>query len=332
MQNQKIDIVLPWVDGSDEEWLKNYNHYSSLSPYGDYSPIRFRDWGLLRYWFRSIQQFLPWVNKIHFITEGHTPEWLDLEHPKLNWVRHSDFIPDEYLPTFNANTIELNLHRIPTLSEQFIYFNDDIFVLQALSPKRFFQKGLPCDYAVMTAKPASGGIIHMAVNDLDVLDSKFDKHIQVKKHWGKWFNFKYRKGFINNLLLYPWKEFSGFIDPHLANSFLKSTLTEICDQVPEITDKTCRSKFRTNENINQWLIRYWQLAKGDFTPYNTVKNSLNIDITDVTIPDICRFISNRSYEMICINDSTNISDFENTKALLTESFQKILPVPSGFEK
>lgn len=332
MLDQRIDIVIPWVDGTDERWLGDYSHYSSLVPQGDKSPIRFRDWGLLRYWFRSIEKFMPWVNTIHFVTEGHFPEWLNLEHPKLNWIKHSDFIPEKYLPTFNANTIELNLHRIPALSEQFIYFNDDIFILKPLQPERFFQKGLPCDYAVMTAKPASGGIIHMAINDLDILDTHFDKHFQIKKNLNKWFNIKYGKGLISNLLLYPWKEFSGFIDPHLTNSFLKSTFTKVWEQAPNVLDKTCLSKFRNNENVNQWLMRYWQFAEGKFIPYNTQKNNLNIDITDKSVTDICKYILGQSFEMICINDSTAISDFKKSKALITESFEKILPVPSLFEE
>ncbi|MDU1904508.1 MAG: hypothetical protein E6772_06965 [Dysgonomonas sp.] len=331
MQEPKIDIVLPWVDNSDEEWLTFFRRYSP-SANGDNSLIRFREWGLLRYWFRSIEKFMPWVNTVHFVTAGHIPEWLNLQHPKLNWVKHSDFIPEKYLPTFNVNTIELNLHRIAGLSEKFIYFNDDIFVLKPLSPTRFFQKGLPCDYGVMTAKPSGGGIVHMVINDLDIINSHFDKHTQIKKHWGKWFNFKYGKGFINNTLLYPWDDFSGFIDPHLTNSFLKSTFEKVWKQNFSILDNTCLSKFRNNSNVNQWLIRYWQLAEGNFIPYNTVRNSLNIDITDNSTPHICQYISNQEYEMICINDSTEITDFEKTKALLTESFEEILSTPSSFER
>uniref|UniRef100_A0A7S3VHJ2 Stealth protein CR2 conserved region 2 domain-containing protein n=1 Tax=Dunaliella tertiolecta TaxID=3047 RepID=A0A7S3VHJ2_DUNTE len=46
---------------------------------------------------------------------------------KISFVDHTDFIPAEYLPTFSAPAIEANLHRIPGLSENFIYQNDDFF-------------------------------------------------------------------------------------------------------------------------------------------------------------------------------------------------------------
>jgi len=327
----KIDIVLPWVDNSDPEWLDKYNHYSNLSSTGDKREIRFRDWDLLRYWFRAIEKNMPWVNCIHFVTSDHMPEWLNLENPKLNWVKHSDFIPDEYLPTFNINTIELNIHRINGLSEHFIYFNDDIFILNKLSDKRFFRNGLPCDYAVMTAKPSGGGIIHMAINDLDILDNHFDKHTQIRKHQSKWFSLKYGKGLINNILLYPWKEFSGFIDPHFPNSFLKSTFIDVWKKTPETLDETCLRKFRTNDDINQWLIRYWQLAQGLFTPYNTKKKGLTLDICDKSLNRITQYITNQSYDILCMNDSNDIEDFEKAKSSLKDSFEKILPQKSSFE-
>jgi len=331
MAEQKIDIVILWVDGSDEDWLRDFNQYASDSMIGDKQPSRFRDWDLLQYWFRGIEKFMPWVNRIHFITSGHVPAGLNMQHPLINLVKHSDFIPGKYLPTFNANTIELNIHRIKDLSEQFIYFNDDLFVLKSLTPGRFFQNGLPCDYGVFTAKPSGGGIIHIAVNDLEVLESHFDKHAVIKKNLRKWFNIKYGKELLNNLLLYPWKEFSGFIDPHLTTSFLKSTFTEVWGKAPDILDSTCRSKFRTNNDVNQWLMRYWQLAEGRFYPYNLKNSGTSMDITDNSLSTVNDFITDRRFDMICLNDSDEVSDFEKTKALLKESFEKILPDKSSFE-
>lgn len=329
--NSKIDIVLPWVDHSDSEWQDSYKRYAGASAPGDKRPIRFRDWDLLRYWFRSAERFMPWVNRVHFVTWGHKPEWLNTESPKLNWVRHSDFIPGKYLPTFSANAIELNIHRIPSLSGHFIYFNDDIFVLKSLPAKRFFRDNLPCDCAIMTAKPSGGGIIHMAINDLDVLDAHFDKHSQMMKYPSKWFNPKYGRGLINNILLCPWKEFSGFVDPHMPNSFLKSTFDEVWQKASDILDATCSMKFRTDNDVNQWLMRYWQLAQGSFAPYNTRRRGLTLDITDDNLPDIAACIANQSRDIICINDSDRIEDFGKTKVLLQKSFEKILPDKSSFE-
>ena len=113
---EKIDFVILWVDGSDEKWLKEKNKYTNIK--GDASINRFRDFGNLQYLFRGIEKYADFVNNIFFITWGHIPSWLNVNHPKLKIIRHDQFIPNKYLPTFNSNVIELNLHRIKDLSEQ----------------------------------------------------------------------------------------------------------------------------------------------------------------------------------------------------------------------
>ena len=65
--------------------------------------------GLLKYWFRAVEAYAPWVGQVHFITWGHLPEWLNTQCPKLHIVNHEDYIPEKYLPTFSANPIELNI-------------------------------------------------------------------------------------------------------------------------------------------------------------------------------------------------------------------------------
>ena len=329
-KTEKIDFVIPWVDGTNPEWQSRFTKYTQTD--GDSRPIRFRNWDLLKYWFRGVEKYAPWFNNIYFITSGEFPEWLNLNHPKLHWVKHEDYIPKEYLPTFSANTIEMNLHRIGNLSEHFVYFNDDTFLSKPINKEIFFKKELPCDCAIMTAKPVSGGIIHMAINDLNVLDSHFSKRKVINKSFFKWFNLRYGKGLINNILLYPWKQFPGFIDPHLPNAFLKSTLATIWEKEPELLAQTSKTKFRTNNDVNQWLIRYWQLAEGKFHPVNKLKHSLCTDISDNNIQQICDTITSRKYNLICLNDGNDIHNFEILKSRLQESFETILPDKSLFEK
>lgn len=327
--NTKIDFVLPWVDGNNPEWKQRFQEYSGLK--GDNSQIRFRDWRLLRYWFRSVEKFTPWVNNIYFITSGEYPEWLNLQHPKIKWIKHQDYIPEKYLPTFSANTIELNLHRIESLSETFVYFNDDLFVTRPLSHTRFFDKNRPCDQAILTAKPAAGGIVHIAINNIDAINRNFGKHTVLKKNFCKWFNLKYKKGLINNILLYPWIDFSGFIDPHISQPFLKSTFEKVWDAEPNLLNQTCLSKMRTSDDVNQWLIRYWQLAEGNFHPKNIQSKILCTDINDETYKSICDDIRQQKYEIICINDTFDISDFELYRKEIEKSFEAILPNKSSFE-
>ena len=64
-----IDFVLLWVDGADPVWQKKKNEYQKKENRAGYdaSAKRYRDYGLLKYWFRGVERFAPWVNRIYFL-------------------------------------------------------------------------------------------------------------------------------------------------------------------------------------------------------------------------------------------------------------------------
>ena len=121
-----IDFGITWVDMDDPKWKAEFSKYSGKkdNEKNGVSDARFRDYGFLKYWFRGVEKFAPWVRKIHFVTSGQKPEWLDENNPKINLVNHKDYIPAEFLPTYNSVVIERYLHKIPDLAEHFVYFND----------------------------------------------------------------------------------------------------------------------------------------------------------------------------------------------------------------
>lgn len=133
MAHSNIDAVYLWVDGADPQFrkslLESKNNFSPDGPEESSLPSRFRDNGELRYSLRSIERFAPWVRKIHIVTNGQIPWWLNTEHPKINLINHDAIFQDaKCLPSFNSHAIELQLHRIPNLSRHFLYFNDDTFL------------------------------------------------------------------------------------------------------------------------------------------------------------------------------------------------------------
>ena len=172
--NSEIDFVLPWVDGTDLIWRKELDKYEISSPEMN-SEDRFRDWGNLIYIFRGIEKFTPWVRKIHFITYGHLPKWLNLDHPKLNIINHEDIIPNKYLPIFNSHPIEICLNNIRDLSDKFVYFNDDFFILKKLKDTDFFKNNLPVDYAISDIMH-QGVISHVIQNNIDIINKYHNRH------------------------------------------------------------------------------------------------------------------------------------------------------------
>ena len=175
-----IDIVVLWVDGSDPEWLQEKSRYMNVDVEQSVNGSnRFRDWDLMQYWFRAVETFMPWVRKIHFVTWGHLPEFLNTKNPKVHIVNHKDFMPEGALPTFSSTALEINLHRIQDLAEHFIYFNDDIFPVRPLEPDDFFdlKTGLPrFQYLEMPLRFVGVPTWeYTAANNIGILNKHFSK-------------------------------------------------------------------------------------------------------------------------------------------------------------
>lgn len=333
IQTFDIDFVLPWVDGSDENWIKSFNEYAPREKQKslDFSAERYRDYGLLKYWFRGVEKFAPYVRKIHFITNGQLPTWLNLENPKLHWVKHSDYIGKEYLPVFSSHPIEMCIHKISDLAEHFVYFNDDFFLTAPTSPSFFFKKGLPCDYAISNIQiPIRSVMRNIVLNDLTEINRCFDKKTYIKKNFFKYFNARYGRMNIRTLVCMLWSETTGFQNFHFPQPYLKSTFEEVWKNCPTILNKTMSSRFRSENDVNQWLFRYWQLCKGDFYPINPRKDRKYFEL-DMDIEEICSAIQNQEYKEIVLNDA-KCNDFSERMERIVNSFEAILPEKSGFEK
>lgn len=333
MEN-KIDFVIIWVDGNDPIWQKEKLKYENNNSLVDSRNIRYRDWDVLKYWFRAVEMFAPWVNKIHFVTCGQTPTWLNTSNPKLNMVKHSDYIDKKFLPTFNANPIEINLHRIKDLEEKFVFFNDDMFITKKVDPKLFFYKNKPCDIAVMNAHISNRKVKnHIEVADMDIINDYFHKNEVIRKNPFKWFNIKYGKELIRNFSLMPWKEFPGILHQHLPNSYLKSTFVEVWKKETEILNEISSHKFRESLDLNQWLFENWQICSGNFHPRKAnVGKSFTISDDNKQNEKIYKAIKKGKYKLICINDMVINGDFDIEKNKLISAFEKLLPEKCSFEK
>ncbi len=326
----KIDFVVTWVDGNDIEWQKEKEHWQDKKEDILNTSDRFRDWEFMPYWFRAIEKNTPWVNKIFFITQGHIPDWLDTKHPKLSIVRHSDYIPNEYLPTFNSNVIELNLHRIKELSENFVLFNDDMFVNKKMGETAFFENNLPKDIGVLSPLvPSRGTITSIVLNNVEIINDYFEARELIKNNFFKIFNLKYGKHIIKNICILPWKNILGFYDSHIPISYKKSIFNKVWEKEPEILYATSANKFRTKEDVNHWLMRYWQICEGNFVP-KMEKSGKYYNISD-KLDNIVQDILFEKHGLICLNDG-KIKDFQKSKKTILNAFQTRYPEKSSFEK
>lgn len=329
-ENDGIDFVVPWVDDQDEAWRERRSRYRPDSG-SDIQAARYRDWGLLRYQFRGFEKFSPWVRKIWFVTDCRVPAWLNAAHPKLEIVDPNSLLPADCVPTFNINAIELNIHRIPGLSEQFVYFNDDMYLLRTTGETDFFLRGLPCDSAalspvIVTKRKDVGSIM---VNDMCLINQHFSKPQVVHAHPLLWFNPRYGAQLLRTLFLLPWRHLPGFYNHHLPQPYLKSIFREVWDKEEAALAEVTRHRFRNYyADLNQWLFRYWQLCSGRFSPA-PVNRGFYITADDVE--KTCRLIRQQAYHFLCINDAEDIEDIASYRDRIREAFEQILPEKSDFE-
>lgn len=332
---EKIDFVILWVDGNDKEWLKEKEKYQpNLRNNENNNTSRFRDWDNLKYWFRMIEKNADWVNKIYFITWGHIPNWLNTKSKKLKIIKHSDYIPKEYLPTYNSNTIEMNLFRIKELSENFVLFNDDMFMTNKTKKEDFFKNNLPCEcYSETTinSNKANDIYIHTLLNNMSIINKHFNKKNVYKKNFFKYINFKYSfKDNLSTIMLLPFKNFSMIVNKHLPVSLKKSVLKELWNKEHEAMEKSSLNRFRDLSDISQYLIRYYQICSGNFIPrksnfgmYFRLENNNN---------HIIKQLEKNKYKIACFNDTSVVTNFEESKKSLNNYLEKKYPNKSSYEK
>jgi hypothetical protein len=138
VNNLPIDIVYTWVDDKDAAWKKIFEEAKrELTGSDAIASSRFHSSDELCYSLRSIHTHLAWAGTIHIVSNCSPPGWLETGHSRVHWVRHEELLDSVCLPTFNSHAIEASLHRIPGIAENFLYFNDDFFAFDALTPADF---------------------------------------------------------------------------------------------------------------------------------------------------------------------------------------------------
>ena len=330
---EQIDFVITYVDGTDPLWQEKRARYRTGEG-ADGRLIRYRSWDNLRYWFRSVEKYAPWVRKVFLVTDDQVPDWIDPACEKLVLVSHKDYIPEEYLPVFSSHPIELNLHRIKGLSEQFVYFNDDTFLLQPVRPEQFFSGGLPCDYAIESPYSVYDPVFaHVLANNIILLNEHYSRSAVLKKQRKKFYSPADPRGMMQNLMFKSLRRdrFFGFESGHMPNSYRKETLAAVWEQSGSWLDATCRSRFRSDRDVNQYVFQHHQYVNGMYTPYSWGKRRHLIRLSDENAEQAAELIRSAAYTMVCINEAEDL-DFERAKEMINGAFASLLPETSVFEK
>lgn len=322
---EKIDFVVSWVDSNDINWQKRMN--VQLKEMGkDQLMIgeeRYHDFGFFKYWFRAVEKFAPWVHHVYLVTDHQVPSFFK-SSKKVTVVDHTEFIPEGYLPTFSSSVIELFLDRIPGLSEHFVYFNDDMILNAPVNSNTFFSNnGLPMDSAIPSVLQPASEFDYITFNDALVLNQNFPKNIFFRKNIDKFINYKYGlTNILKAMLTIPFTNWSSFKIQHIPYALRKTDYSMMRDYASEQIDRTAKMHFRSDKDINIWLLLELRFVQGDFSPRRT-KIGKYYDFDNVGA--LIRTLRDGKVPLICINDDSRNKSLQE-KVKISEKILEVLEV------
>jgi len=323
----KIDLVYLWVDGNDDAWKAKKN--AELKKAGKQPPIeaigdfRSNDNGELLFSLRSVETFAPWVNHIFIVTDNQTPKWLNTNNPKITVVDLAEIMPQDALPCFNSTLIELFIPNIHSLSEHFIYANDDMLFMAKTTPDYFFTKeGAPI-VRVKKSKKMTLFPVGQTFTDQWKSSSIYGRNILNSK------KLVYEIAGDYNHHWWP----SHNIDAYKKSDMLTALNTPI---IAENLKDTRTNHFRNDNDIHRILFHLFGVAK---CGYKMVKNDfftkllqfLTFRFRDQPLyaENIKKDISRRiRRKLTCVEDPTD----ENIRKSNRNYLQKMFPNKSEFEK
>lgn len=142
IEGYDIDLVYLWCDANDPNFA---NKKIELSKKINFNLVanddcRYLDNEELLHSLRSVEKYASWIRNIYIVTYNQCPKWLNINHPKIKIIDHSEIMPKSAIPNFNSNAIEHCIVNIPELSEFFLYANDDMYISDYITPEFFFNK------------------------------------------------------------------------------------------------------------------------------------------------------------------------------------------------
>ena len=307
-----VDVVVTWVDGDDEAW--NERRIAALGASAaeahrreSSGRARYQSRDELRYALRSLHLFAPWVRRIHLVTAGQTPAWLDTDHPAITMVDHTDIFPASALPSFNSHAIETRLHHIPDVTEHFVYLNDDVMLMKPLTPEAFFT---PAGQSYAFRAPVVVGF-----NDEDAVP--------------------YLQAAENNrrLLRDTFGVFTTHTMAHTPHPHRRSVLAEIEERFPAEIAATTHAQFRSDTDIS--LLSSFAQHFGALTGsavMTTPKNGY-INLGAANLEWLLRFTLQRDVDFICIADHHELAMRSSEVDAALEAFlASAFPVAAPWEK
>ena len=308
-----IDLVYLWVDGNDPEWqAKRAPYFKNIDQNNDVGcKGRYINNDELKYSLRSAEKYAPWIRKIFIVTDNQTPEWLDVTNPKIKIIDHKEIIPEECLPCFNPFVIEYFLYKIPDLSEQFLFANDDMFFNDDLQPDFFFaEDGFP----IVRLKRKPWAKMRFRAR---VLFGKKPRHYRTVVHKSSVL-VKKKLG----------KNFSG-LPHHNIDAYKKSDFSNAVEEVfRKEVEKSMKNRVRTKSDFHRAAVSYYALAiRHGHLKYIEKEETRHLFVCK---PEFMEYLQQFKPKLFCLNDDERAND--NDRERIRPFLETLYPEKSAFEK
>jgi hypothetical protein len=289
----EVDAVYLWVNDNDSAWQASRQAALGRSATDGYSighsansDSRFREFGELEASIRLLAKNAPFIRRVHIVTAGQTPKWrkpigsLPFE---LRIVDHTNFMPAEYLPTFNSHALTANLHRIADIAEHFLYLNDDVLVGKPSSAETWFKDHMLRLRYTATPVPERGNL-------------SADDTVYLPRH---------------NVLALASKERWPIIEgmpEHGPHPIFRDVMVELWQHYQVALERTSQAKFRSATDLNpEWLVNQYLHAQGRAI----VEKSQSYKYVAMNKPDsvtaiIDLLLRRGRVQSICLNDESQV--------------------------
>jgi hypothetical protein len=267
---KKIDAVITWVDGQDPAHINRRSSFVTNQNKTEATNVsRFNQVDEVSLVVKSIFKFAPFVRNIYILTDQQTPKiaeesknWDESYNSRLKIIDHKEVFKNhlEVLPTFNASTIETMIQYISGLSDQFIYFNDDMFLIKPTKKEDWFVGGKPLIRGKWLSQP-------------NRVWYKKLKAIMLP-HKSKVWSFKKAQALSAEIEGYDKKYFRTFHTPRPLN---KPALINYFQTFPKLLKKQIQSRFRTTDQFLSYTLIWHYSIKNNIaiTTGNTQLEEVN---------------------------------------------------------
>ena len=307
-----VDVVYTWVDGEDPDWLAARD--ARITALGGTPSARsggaqrYRSREELRFSMRSVHLFAPWVRRIHLVTAGQVPSWLDTSHPAIEVVDHREILPADALPTFSSHAIETRLHAVPDLAEHFVYVNDDVFLGRPRRPEHFFTPG--GQYAAFVADHRAVGL--PGTEDRPYLAAAQNNRRLLADTFGV---------VLTHTMMHS---------PHPQR---RSVLEEVSARFAGEVERTTRTPFRSESDVSMLssLAQSYGLLTGQ--AFRQAAHHGYVDLGHQQLPVQLENMLRRDRDFFCVADNlVSAFDDERADALLHDFLERYFPVAAPWEK